>query len=304
MMIHDTTKMSVEEIRNELVAIGGFERKTVNAIKGKAKLVELLQHAYENRIYKEKTSESEEDNLIDDLFNDVEEVNDIEEDKADEGAPHYTSPLWHDYVISHLTEDEQMDGNPTTDGLRRVTEIVYGTVLQATSDVIQCPTTENDKRATVQHRLVVLRYEDEQQIVVNGSADVYWGNAGGDVFKYHPVATAETRAEGRAFKRLLKLRKVLSAEEVGETGDETIERGSADSITDAQIRMMQTVASHKLDLNLVAFIKKEAGEVDNIKEVKYSKAQELIKTLSSYQSTGVPDELKGYDSNWQFELNK
>ena len=36
---------------------------------------------------------------------------------------------WNDYVLGLLSEDEKIDGNPTTDGLRRIFEIALNCTL-------------------------------------------------------------------------------------------------------------------------------------------------------------------------------
>ena len=121
---------------------------------------------------------------------------------------------WTDYVLSLLSEDEKIQGNPTTDGLRRVFEKAMNcTIIESTSDVVQSPQPSNEKRATVVHSLSYCMndssLDDSLKIrTVNGAADVYWGNCD-KVFRNHPVAVAETRAEGRSLRRALRLRKVL-----------------------------------------------------------------------------------------------
>lgn len=90
---------------------------------------------------------------------------------------------WTDHVLSLLSDDEKIKGNPTTDGLRRIFEVALNCiVVEAKSDVVQTPEPNNEKRATVVHTLsYVLKTDDPTQIgfkyrSVSGSADVYWGN--------------------------------------------------------------------------------------------------------------------------------
>ena len=127
------------------------------------------------------------------------------EKDAEIKVPHINDLEWTDHVLSLLSDDEKINGNPTTDGLRRIFEVALNcTVISAESDVVQAPSPDNEKRATVSH---TLRYilNDESVLAdfkyrsVSGAADVYWGNCD-KVYRNHPVAVAETRAEGRALR--------------------------------------------------------------------------------------------------------
>ena len=61
---------------------------------------------------------------------------------------------WTDYVLGLLSDDEKISGNPTTDGLRRIFETVLNCrLMSSTSSVVQSPSPENEKRATVIHSL-------------------------------------------------------------------------------------------------------------------------------------------------------
>ena len=131
-------------------------------------------------------------------------------------SPNITDVEWTEYVLGLLSDDEKIKGNPTTDGLRRIFETALNCVIiDSTSQVVQSPDMHNEKRATVVHDIeyVILGEEDAlSKRKVNGAADVYWGNCD-KIYRNHPVAVAETRAEGRALRRGLRLRKVVAAED-------------------------------------------------------------------------------------------
>ena len=93
---------------------------------------------------------------------------------------------------------------------------------------------ENEKRATVVHTLSYVMNDEEMEDglrtrFVTGSADVYWGNCD-KIYRNHPVAVAETRAEGRALRRALKLRKVVAAEELVEDAEDNPDFDSVSKI--------------------------------------------------------------------------
>ena len=67
----------------------------------------------------------------------MEETNTVVETKK---IPNTTDLEWTDYVLSLLSDDEKINGNPTTDGLRRIFEIALNCrVVASTSNVVQSP---------------------------------------------------------------------------------------------------------------------------------------------------------------------
>lgn len=212
---------------------------------------------------------------------------------------------WTDYVLGFLSEDEKIAGNPTTDGLRRIFEKVLNcVVISADSVVEQSPTIENERRATVVHSLTyVINGEDEpaesKYRTVSGAADVYWGNCD-KVYRNHPVAVAETRAEGRALRRALKLRKVVAAEEIAKDIDtDHLDENNLNKVNNTQINFMD-VFGKRLNINIVKVLEQLDIKVKNVYDMTYDDAVKSIKILSSYQqNNNVPSELVGYDSNWK-----
>ena len=213
---------------------------------------------------------------------------------------------WTDYVLSLLSDDERISGNPTTDGLRRIFEVVLDcTVISAESSVVQSPSPENEKRATVVHHLTyVLNKTSGYDNILNtrsvsGAADVYWGNCD-KIYRNHPVAVAETRAEGRALRRALKLRKVVAAEELAKDIEDHPDHDTVNKITNNQINFID-VLSKRLDINVNKMLEKLGYESKNIYNIEHSNAIEISKLLSSYQQdiSTIPEDIRGYDTNWK-----
>lgn len=223
------------------------------------------------------------------------------ENTEDKTIPLMTDYDWHDYVMSKFEKDELVDGNPTVDGMRRICELLIGEITDCSSKVLQTPTPENERRATVQVGLCIHIYGNETR-TYSGCADVYYGNADG-IYGKHPVALAETRAEGRALKRALKLRKVISAEE--KIDDNTnIEQDikSQDPINENQIMFINLCCSKdRANINVEKLVKSIYPKVKHVKEIKYNEAQELAKIIDQYnrKQDSIPEEIKGFDSNWQ-----
>lgn len=211
---------------------------------------------------------------------------------------------WTDFVLQQLSDDEKIHGNPTTDGLRRIFEKVMNcTVIQSESDLVQAPEPSNDKRASVVHTLTwydlnIGADENCKTKTVSGAADVYWGNCD-KIYRNHPVAVAETRAEGRALRRALRLRKVVAAEEIAENIEDDIGVDNVNKITNNQINFIDVLAK-RLDVNVLELIKTLNINETNIKNILHHDALSIIRELSSYQQKidDIQSNVKGYVNNW------
>lgn len=213
---------------------------------------------------------------------------------------------WTDHVLSLLSDDEKISGNPTTDGLRRIFEIALDCVItDSSSSVVQSPNPENEKRATVVHSLTfVLNREGGSDNLLNirsvsGAADVYWGNCD-KIYRNHPVAVAETRAEGRALRRALKLRKVVAAEELAKDIEDHPDANNISKISSNQINFID-VLSKRLDINIAKMLENLGHKDKNVYNIEHEDAIVISKVLSSYQQdiSSISDDIKGYDPNWK-----
>lgn len=223
----------------------------------------------------------------------VEEVAVEEETKT---TPTIHDVEWTEHVLSLLTEDEKIKGNPTTDGLRRIFEVVLGCdIIESTGRVVQSPTMDNEKRATVTYT-IHYKFNDKDFRTVSASADVYWGNCD-KVYRNHPVAVAETRAEGRALRRGLRLRKVVAAEEIAENIEDDVDGDSVGKISQNQKNFID-VLSKRLDINTANLITSMNYNTSNLLHVE---AVAIIRKLSEYQQRvdDIPEDIKGYVQDWK-----
>jgi hypothetical protein len=216
-----------------------------------------------------------------------------------------SDPGWSDYVISQLMEDEKIAGNPTTDGLRRIFETVLNCkILAATSRVVQAPEPSNEKRATVCHSITYRLNPDEvdtngiYMVTVDGSADVYWGNCD-KIFRNHPVAVAETRAEGRALRRALRLKKVV-AEELANNIEDNVDGVSANKISSNQINFIDVI-SKRLNINVKSLLQQLDISCDSIYNIEHEQAVLCIQKLNFYQQNiaEITENIMGYQDNWK-----
>jgi|TARA_B100000073_G_scaffold224792_2_gene187295 hypothetical protein len=207
---------------------------------------------------------------------------------------------WTDHVLELLSDDEKIKGNPTTDGLRRVFEIALNcTVIKSESTVEQTPDLNNANRGTVSHSLTYVLNDSEvdpaiKTKTVNGAADVYWGNCD-KIFRNHPIAVAETRAEGRALRRALKLRKVVAAEELADEIEDDIDGNTVGKMSSNQINFIDVLAK-RLNIDVLKLTDKLDFSYDTIYNIKHGEAVSLIQELNAYQqdTDSVPEGITGY----------
>jgi hypothetical protein len=213
---------------------------------------------------------------------------------------------WTDHVLGLLSDDEKISGNPTTDGLRRIFEKALNCrVLASVSDVVQTPEPNNEKRATVVHSITYILNEGAREqpelntVTINGAADVFWGNCD-KVYRNYPVAVAETRAEGRALRRALKLRKVVAAEELAKDIEDHPDQDSVTKITNNQINFIDVMAK-RLNINVSKLLESNALEFKNIYALSHDDAVTVIRLLSKHQQNvaGIPDDLLGFNNEWK-----
>ena len=150
----------------------------------------------------------------------------------------------------------------------------------------------------------VLNSEGSDQSVLNkrtisGAADVYWGNCD-KIYRNHPVAVAETRAEGRALRRALKLRKVVAAEELSKDIDDDINGYNVNKINNNQINFIDVI-SKRLDLDVTKLLNDMSIDSSKIYAIDHDKAVEIVQRLTRYQQdmTTIPEDLKSYNPSWK-----
>lgn len=219
--------------------------------------------------------------------------------------PHINAIEWTDYVLNLLSDDEKIKGNPTTDGLRRIFEVALDcTIIDASSTVSQTPSPENEKRATVIHSLTYVLNDDStpesiKYKSVSGAADVYWGNCD-KIYRNHPVAVAETRAEGRALRRALRLRKVVAAEELVENVEDNPDHNTVSKISNQQINFID-IMSQRLNINVLKLLETNSIDTSNIYDISHDNAVNIIRLLSKYQQnvSEINNDIIGYSNDWK-----
>lgn len=193
---------------------------------------------------------------------------------------------WTEYVLSLLDEDREIDnGNPKTDGLRRVAEQLYGS-FSILTDIVDSPNTENNFRAVVKVRL---QFRDGR--IVDGSTDVYSGNTE-NLFARHAVATAETRAEGRALRKALRLTKVLVAEELQPPDKD--EPTGIDGRAPTEMISTLKIMGEKIKVDLIKLANLYKININQLEDLTQQQGLVLCKVISEVQSGKaiLPEEIK------------
>ena len=226
-----------------------------------------------------------------------------EENKAGvaSAAPAYNSVEWDEYVMSLFDPSELSDGFPKTVGLRRVAELLLGDIISS-RPVQVFPTDGNGPgRATVVYEvkfLWKLEREDVDHLQVRTYADVadVWMGNSDSLFLGFAVASASTRAEGRALKKALKLKK-CSAEELTSTDvAKVVASECEDKISNDQVNFIDSRCK-RLDISVIGFInsgeKSYRSVYDITRETAGKMAQELNRLANN--KNDISPTLKGYE---------
>ena len=231
--------------------------------------------------------------------------------KKETNRPSMFSDEWNEYVMAHFHNNELIDGNPICAGLRRVAELLLGDIVHSGPEQV-FPATDGlaPDRATVVFKVVFDWMNSGQNRTFMEVADVWHGNTD-DLFCAHPVATASTRAEGRALRKALKIR-CLAAEElakkdivgiVKESVKKTPTSGDYEptqNISTQQVQFIDTKCK-QLDVDAFAFINMGNGSYSSVGEVTKDSAKKMIKVLNNYQNNqaDIPQNIRGYKHGWR-----
>jgi len=214
-------------------------------------------------------------------------------------VPNYLSPEWDAYVMGHFAPYELVDGYPNTAGLRRVAELLLGPIIESGPTQVFPVEGNGAGRATVVYSVTFKwNMEEGSKRTYSEVADVWHANTD-LLFAAFAVATASTRAEGRALRKALKLRKCsaeeLTKQDVAKITAETL----VEKISGEQISFVDSKCK-KLDINVVAFINSGEGQYRSIYDVTRDTAGKMAQELSrlTNDKTLISEDIKGY-TEWR-----
>ena len=248
-------------------------------------------------------------NIVEEMVEEI--VEDEVQIKEAPKIPKPTDPKWVEYVLDQLADHELISGAPTTDGLRRVTEKVFGEIVESDTEILEIPKLAFSGKASAKHTLRIRKYDNTREglakwdmgddlITVSACVDVL-GERLPSPFNQHLVSTACTRAEGKALRRALKIR-VQTAEELANSDDDD-SKTLKEPINDQQIVAIKTMCKRN-NVDLIKFVRSypNSDKVESIREVKNLEGRLMINKLSSFQREGTPEEFVGYNDNWEEEF--
>lgn len=306
-MGHGFEQNSVSELRERLVKDYGWKPEDAIALSPKSAVVAKLIELQNNQQNAEPILD------IDEIIEEAEKEEKVElagvnEIAAAPEAPDMFAPEWHDYVMSLFRGDEMQDGNPTADGLRRIAQQVLGPIVESRPQIKEGASELNGHRATVEYFITFLWQRPDAReglkVVFGAAADSCNSNTDA-TYRQYPTAIAEARAEGRALRKALGLRKTVTAEEISNVASED-STDSFGKIASQQVMAIDKLCK-KLNIDVLKFINIGKDKYENIKEVPYDVAVKMLVELNKYQNNpeqtpeakGIPDSVIGYQDGWR-----
>tara|TARA_R100000995_G_scaffold84716_2_gene64453 strand:+ start:180 stop:1082 length:903 start_codon:yes stop_codon:yes gene_type:complete len=296
---------TVEEIRSVLKEKYGYNESDLKK-ESKKVLRERLEAHEAEEVLAEMLEDIDLEGQEDEKPLSLEASVDLHELMDEPLQPPMDSPDWADYVLSQFRSDEMDQGNPTCDGLRRVAESLVGPIVGRKINIHQAPNKENYGTATVTSSVTILNNIPDhmlfgREITEEDAADVNRYNTQ-EPFHLHPTATATTRAEARALRKILRLKKVIAAEEfAGDAVDDFADAWRpSDPVQDEQINLLDIVCQ-RCDINVMEYINSGERIYNTIYELDKNKAQTMIQHINKIQQGKAekPHGVGRYESNWR-----
>lgn len=280
----DYRKESVESLKEKINEItGGFiEDEQLKDLKRP----DLI------KIHKSLTSEQKEEPSTIPMFDNTEPD---PPQSTNEHIPNPLDPEWHTYVMTQFAPEEMVpdakgNKNPSIAGLRRVAQRLIGEIISSKPVKVQSILEGNTPgKAIVEYEIVFDTGGREK--VFASVASSWFGNTD-DEYAVFPEAMAETRAEGRTLRKALGIRTVCADEITSKNTTEIIEQfknkifssGEGGLITDTQIKMITTLCD-RLQISKTKFINDGSKQYDDITDIPYATAINMIKRLNKYQGS-------------------
>lgn len=231
-----------------------------------------------------------------------------EKPAVDEG-PRMTDPGWTQAVLDQLEEDEMYDGAPKADGLRRLVEKIIGPIISIDNVVVEAPkhgaAGSEKNTATVTSRMQILSTQYNRPFLVSATADA------NDLSCSHPFnkylsSMAETRAEARVYRKALRLKNVVSSEEIGSDTHIIKEQLPDSSIIvidrkcrDIDIDVKKTFEIGLPDIDVKRSIRDYSVDESKIILDKLHTLQKKLIPKDGKKTPEKPAELGSYDPQWK-----
>jgi hypothetical protein len=216
--------------------------------------------------------------------------------EAAEAVPDVQAPAWTPFLLGQLGDDELYEGRPTWEGLRRLTELHLGRVVEAVTVIAESPSKTNGFVAACVHNLTIQTFGGDL-CRYSGAADCSALNCLAPYSNY-PTATAESRAKGRAYKSALQLRNVYTSDEIGDIG--FAQPGQDGKIDKTQEQVIDLLCC-RCDIDGRKLIALSEQKYRSVRDMSYDAAQKCVKMLNEIfaKKREVPAGVSGYDPSWR-----
>lgn len=237
------------------------------------------------------------------------------EDSSGQMTPEMNTkhPGWSQYVVDKLSDDEKFQDMPKTDGLRRLVEELVGPIVNMETKMEEVPrhgidSDKNTATATVKITYLNSRFTQNGRptpMSVCSTADAN-GLSCQHPFNKYLSSMAETRARGRAYREILRLKNICAAEEIdgsepvladNKPNDAMIQavdmnaKRAGVNVQDTFRYVFEKEQGQKLKKGIRSYTKEEVQEV-------LERVQTLHKKLEKTNKS-APEALGTYDPSWR-----
>lgn len=230
----------------------------------------------------------------------AEEIKAHEQSVEDDRPMNRQHPKWTEYVLSlipdgelFLNEDSTL-GMPKAETFRWLVEELIGKIISTKLDINYHVNPTNGKvNAIAVVHAAVDEYEYDEVREYSAAADANYSNGGG--FENYLTATAETRAKGRLYREILRLKNVITAEELGDKDKTELIKKADESVEHSnpgqQMMIRRLTKESNIDLN--KFMRKVLEKEVDVSELTGAEARKLMVEINKYRSDSskIPAEI-------------
>lgn len=221
----------------------------------------------------------------------------------DSTKPIFGGEGWSDHVKSQFLPDEIFNDQPKCDGLKRLVEKLIGPIVKKELTHCKLPNIA-DNTATIGVRITCepTNLGFSEQLIEESIADANPMNNMTEPYCYHMSATAETKAEARCYRKLLRLKNVVAVEEGMSSTDMIPTIPSTNKITSVQVEGIDRMAQ-RLNINVMEFVNAGASgkHYDSVNDIEFDTALKMIEFMNNISNgnSKKPDEVGDYNKEWR-----
>jgi hypothetical protein len=216
-------------------------------------------------------------------------------------VPEMHDPTWTSYAMSFLAQDEQYSGNPKADGLRRLVELLIGPIVQQDTQLLNYPQygeTEHHKNSATARSVIAVKNRKTGEITTASAVADASGVSCSHPYNKFMSSIAETRAEGRVYKKILRLQNVVTSDEISHEAANDV---ASDGINNNQVEGIDALC-RKINMNIQKGVEKMVGnKLRGIRMLSKEQAIQFLEICHKIQNKelSLSAENSGYDPDWR-----